>query len=64
MNPTQMQIRYPLPNTLPANQPQGSVVVAAEAAKRVMANSDRKTLEERLGRNMPAGYRMYKQNTR
>ena len=42
----------------------GSVVVAAEAAKRVMANSDRKTLEEKLGRNMPAGYRMYKQNTR
>ncbi len=42
----------------------GSIVVAAEAAKRMMANSERERLEQNLGRNMPTQYRMYKQNTR
>lgn len=41
-----------------------SIVVGAEAAKRGLANTERKELEENLGRNMPAGYKMYKQNTR
>ena len=41
-----------------------SIVVGAEAAKRGLVNTERKELEQNLGRNMPAGYRMYKQNTR
>ena len=42
----------------------GSVVVAAEMAKRAMANTERKGLEQNLGRNMPTQYRMYEQHTR
>ncbi|MBQ9738259.1 MAG: hypothetical protein IJV75_01945 [Alphaproteobacteria bacterium] len=42
----------------------GSVVVAAEAAKRAMANTERKGLEENLGRNMPTQFRMYPQKSR
>lgn len=42
----------------------GSVVVAAEAAKRMMANSERERLEQNLGRNMPTQFRMYPQKSR
>ena len=42
----------------------GSVVVAAEAVKRMMANSERERLEQNLGRNMPTQFRMYPQKSR
>ena len=42
----------------------GSIVVAAEMAKRAMANTERKGLEQNLGRNMPTQFRMYPQKSR